>query len=100
MSLLSRAVAKIKDALVFLSQNAGIGQENQIMEVIHDQVRAGMRPDRGFAAFVIFCAPAPAAPPFSAAGHCHAPGHALTSNLTPLWGPNAKKLALSICRRV
>ena len=43
MSLLSRAVAKIKDALVFLSQKAaGIGQENQIMEVIHDQVGAGM----------------------------------------------------------
>jgi hypothetical protein len=38
MSLLSRAMAKIKDALVFLSQKAaGIGQENQIMEVIHDQ---------------------------------------------------------------
>jgi len=43
MSLLSRAVAKIKDALVFLSQKAaGIGQENQIMEVIHDQAGAGM----------------------------------------------------------
>jgi hypothetical protein len=82
MSLLSRAVAKIKDALVFLSQNAGIGQENQIMEVIHDQVRAGMRPDRGFAAFVIFCAPAPAAPPFSAAGHCRATSHALVRK----WG--------------
>ena len=43
MSLLSRAVAKIKDALVFLSQKAaGIGQENQIKEVIHDQAGAGM----------------------------------------------------------
>ena len=49
MSPLSLAVAKIKDALVFLSQKAaGIGQENQIMEVIHDQVGAGMRLDRGF----------------------------------------------------
>lgn len=49
MSLLSRAVAKIKDALVFLSQKAaGIGQENQIMEVIHDQAGAGMCLDRGF----------------------------------------------------
>ena len=49
MSLLSRAVAKIKDALVFLSQKAaGIGQENQIMEVIHDQAGAGMCLDRVF----------------------------------------------------
>ena len=40
MSPLSRAVAKIKDALVFLSQKARAWPENQIMEVIHDQVGA------------------------------------------------------------
>ena len=43
MSPLSRAVAKIKDALVILSQkDPGEGLENQIVKAIHDQVGAGM----------------------------------------------------------
>ena len=61
------------------------------MEVIHQQLQTRKNTDSEFAAFVIFCAPAPAAPPFSAAGHCHAPGHALTSNLNSALGSKCEK---------
>ena len=43
-----------------------------------------------------------AAPPFSAAGHCHATGHALTSNLSPLrtLGPRSSWRPASAAWRV